>query len=96
MDARAAIHGVIARLEAELQTEQVRAVRGSRHHVTARLEGAREALAALGPDPLATARTVAGYEIGDPSWADVIIEAYLDPEAARRDHPDAFEPDPAA
>ena len=33
------------------------------------------------PDPagLARARRVAYYEIGDASWADMIIEAYLNP-----------------
>lgn len=36
---------VAASIEAELQTERVRAVRGSRQHVQARLEGAREVLA---------------------------------------------------
>jgi hypothetical protein len=36
---------VAASIEAELQTEQVRAVRASRQHVRARLEGAREVLA---------------------------------------------------
>jgi hypothetical protein len=34
---------------------------------------------------LAMARRVAGFEIGDPSWADMIIKAYLDPETAAVD-----------
>lgn len=36
------------------------------------------------PDPqgLAAARRVAGYEIGDPSWADLIVAAYLNPAEA--------------
>lgn len=35
------------------------------------------------PDPvgLARARGVARYQIGDASWADIIIEAYLNPPA---------------
>lgn len=28
------------------------------------------------------ARNVAGYHIGDPSWADLIVNAYLNPEEA--------------
>jgi hypothetical protein len=44
-------------------------------------------------DRLAAARAVAGYELGDPSWADVIIGAYQDPAGARRDRPEAFEKD---
>lgn len=36
------------------------------------------------PDPegLAAARKIAGYHIGDPSWANVIIDAYLHPSEA--------------
>lgn len=30
---------------------------------------------------LAAARARAGYELGDPSWADLIVAAYLDPTA---------------
>src|SRR4051794_26370274 len=31
---------------------------------------------------LAAARRRAGYEIGDPTWADIILGAYLDPDAS--------------
>jgi hypothetical protein len=31
---------------------------------------------------IAAAREIAQYEIGDASWAHVIIDAYLNPEAA--------------
>lgn len=31
---------------------------------------------------LKAARQVAGYYIGDPSWADLLVGAYLDPENA--------------
>lgn len=31
---------------------------------------------------LEAAKEIAQYEIGDPSWAHVIIDAYLNPEAA--------------
>jgi hypothetical protein len=36
------------------------------------------------PDPagIAAAREIAQYEIGDATWAHVIIDAYLNPEAA--------------
>ena len=36
------------------------------------------------PDPegLAVARRKAGWELGDPSWADVILAAYLNPADA--------------
>lgn len=36
------------------------------------------------PDPegLAAARRLAGWELGYTAWADKIIEAYLNPEAA--------------
>lgn len=29
---------------------------------------------------MAAARRVAGYEIGDPDWADVILAAFISPE----------------
>lgn len=47
------------------------------------------------PDPagLAAARTVAGYELGDPTWADIIIGAYLYPAGARRVYFEAFRED---
>lgn len=45
--ARDRVAATIGTIEAELQTEQVRAVRACKQHVTARLEGARQALAAL-------------------------------------------------
>ncbi|WP_067201231.1 hypothetical protein [Microbacterium sp. XT11] len=31
---------------------------------------------------LAAARRLAGWELGDPSWANAIISAYLNPETA--------------
>lgn len=31
---------------------------------------------------LAAARRMAGWQLGDPSWADVLIEAYLEPDNA--------------
>lgn len=34
------------------------------------------------PKGLLVARQVAGYYIGDPSWAELIIRAYLNPEVA--------------
>lgn len=36
------------------------------------------------PDPkgIAVAREVAQYEIGDATWAHVIVDAYLNPDAA--------------
>lgn len=45
------------------------------------------------PDRLAVARAVAAYEIGDPTWADVIIAAYQDPAGARQVYPEAFAKD---
>lgn len=33
----------------------------------------------IDPEGLAAARRLAGWEIGDPSWADTIIYAYLSP-----------------
>jgi hypothetical protein len=37
------------------------------------------------PAALAVARRVAGYYIGDSSWADLLIDAYLNPERALTD-----------
>lgn len=35
------------------------------------------------PDGLSAARACAQWHLGDPDWADSIINAYLNPEAAR-------------
>lgn len=39
------------------------------------------------PDPkgIAVARVVAQYEIGDATWAHVIVDAYLNPDAALKE-----------
>jgi hypothetical protein len=34
------------------------------------------------PDGLSAARAVAGWELGDPGWANVLIRAYLNPAEA--------------
>lgn len=36
------------------------------------------------PEGLRVARAVSQWEIGDPSWANVILEAYLNPELAMK------------
>lgn len=38
---------------------------------------------------LFAARKVAGYEIGDESWGDTLVEAYMDPDRAIAKLPDA-------
>lgn len=39
------------------------------------------------------ARARSAWELGDPSWADMIVEAYLDPERDSRElHQDMAEP----
>ena len=52
---------------------------------------------ALPPDHderLRVARRGAQWELGDPSWADVILAAYMNPDKATEDL-DALEADPA-
>lgn len=79
------------------QTDQIltvaTAASGGRD-VTLNLSDLRDALALLdGPDEatrLHAARTVARYEIGDPTWADMIVRAYQDPTGAYQEHPEAF------
>jgi hypothetical protein len=34
---------------------------------------------------IAAARNVAGYKIGHPDWADLLIDAYFNPERAMRE-----------